>query len=42
MKNSFSACCDSFQKKKRPSEGTLRHPGGDAVEGLLAEDLPKL
>jgi len=23
-----------------PGEGTLRHPGGDAVGELMAEDLP--
>jgi len=30
-----------IQKEKRSSEGILRHPGKDAVEELLAEDLPK-
>jgi len=41
MKSSFSAFCNSFQKELRPGERTLRHPGEDAVEELLAEDLSK-
>jgi len=41
MESSFFVCCYSFQKEKRSGEGTLRHLGGDAVEELLAEDLPK-